>query len=727
MKAISVFGNAKYVKATKSASDYSLYDPAPIFRKEFSVGSFEKARIFVQSPGTARYYINGHDVTEDLFISAISDYSKILWYNEYEVTHLLREGKNVLSVICGNGFLNESFKSAWYYSDAIWRDAPQFCLRLEVDGDTLLVSDGSWKCDLESSHVIYDHLRSGEYHDMRKKSNAWMQAGFFDGAWQYAIENNEPPTGYLRPTECQPIREAEAVAPVSITKTEGGYLVDFGVNMSGYVEARLTCEEGREITFRYCEEVNEKGFPKHNGMDGDHFYPESPFMINKMIASGGEDVFKPLFSYHGFRYVLTEGLTEAPDPESFTARFTHQQVARHSSFESGNEIINYIYNAGIRSTYSNMFWCLTDCPTREKLGWMNDAQASVEQTLINFDILPLYEKWFEDIKVGIFPDGSLHGTVPSTDWPWGHACGPVCDCMLYELPYKVYLYTGNADMLTSAIGIMEKYALFLEKKCLEDHKFILADWLGYKSSDLTPSEFVRNFYLIKALTVTVFARTLAGLENAALKEKLEKYKKEFMDRYLDVSGRCTVASQCAVSMMITAKLYRDKQVLCRQLTEVTEKDGYKINCGMVGIQYIFDALSECCRADIAYRMITETVPGYRSWFEKGATTLWEKWDGENTGSHNHHMFSCVIAWFYKSLLGIAPDIDHPAFEEIELRPMFIKELGFARGSMETARGKICAEWKYDGSSFIYTVDLPKGVTASFGKEKLKTGKNIFCV
>ena len=727
MKKISVFEDAKYIKAEESAAAFSLYDPAPIFRKEFSVSSPKNAKIFVQSPGFARYYINGRDITEDLFISAISDYNKILWYNTYDVTDLLHDGKNVISVIAGNGFLNESFISAWHYERAVWKDAPGFCLRLEIDGETALVSDGSWKCQKEGSHIIFNHIRSGEYHDMRKKSDEWMRVGFDDSSWQYAIEKTEPFGGEFRPVECQPVREFDRIEPLSITKVESGYLVDFGINTSGYVETKICEEEGREITFRYAEEVDENGYPKHNGMDGKHFFPESPFMVNKMIASGGEDVFKPLFSYHGFRYVLLEGLSKMPDKSCFTAIFTHQDVARKSEFESGNEVINFVFNAGMRSTYSNMFWCLTDCPTREKLGWMNDAQASVEQTLINFDILPLLEKWFEDMKVSQFSDGSLHGTIPSTDWKWGHACGPVCDCMFYELPYKVYLYTGKTDMLTSGVGVMENYALFLEGKCLEDHSFILGDWLGGVSSELTPKEFVRDFYLIKALTITVFAQNLAGKENAAWKEKLEKYKAEFKSRYLDESGRCTVASQCAVSMMIMAGLYEDKNTLCNQLVEVTLADECKLTCGMVGIQYIYDALSESGRGDLAYKLIAETTPGYKSWLEEGATTLWEQWDGKNSGSHNHHMFSGVIAWFYKSLLGISPDVEHPAFERIELKPAFVKELGFVKGSFETVRGKISAEWKYENGKFTYTVDVPEGISASFGGKELKSGKNIFTI
>ena len=727
MEKYQCFGNAKYIKAEEHANDFSLYDPAPCFRKEIVVESCKNAKIFVQSPGFAKYYINGCDITEDIFISALSDYNKILWYNVYDVTHLLKEGKNVISVICGNGFLNESFNSAWYYPTAEWRDAPQFCLSLEIDGETALVSDSSWKCSKESSHIIFNHLRSGEYHDMRKKCDAWMTVGFDDSKWVHSIEKEVPNTAEFRLTECQPVREIETIEPQSITETESGYLLDFGVNISGYVESRLICEAGKEIIFQYAEEVDENGFPKHNGMDDKYFFHESPFQINKMIASGGEDVFKPLFSYHGFRYVLVEGLDKMPERSCFTAIFTHQAVARKSEFESGNEIINYIYTAGMRSTYSNMFWCMTDCPTREKLGWMNDAQASVEQTLINFDIVPLYEKWFEDMKASVFPDGSLHGTIPSTDWPWGHACGPVCDCMFYELPYKIYLYTGKIDMLISAIDVMEKYARFLEEKHLEGHKFILADWQGGINSPLVPRVFVRDFYLIKALTITTFAQTLAGKENSVWKEKLKKYTEKFKKEYLDESGRCAVDSQCAIAMLIMAGLYDNKQAIYDQLVARVLEDGVQLTCGMVGIQYVYDALSECGRGDLAYRLITESNPGYRSWYELGATTLWEKWDGKDAGSHNHHMFSGIIAWFYKSLLGIAPSAEHPAYEAIELKPVFIKELGFVKGSFETVRGRISAEWRYEDGEFIYTVELPEGVSASFGGKKLRTSKNIFTI
>ena len=360
---------------------------------------------------------------------------------------------------------------------------------------------------------------------MRKYDPSWLDVEYDDSDWSYAIERKETTLGELRPVTCQPMRETERIEPVRLTKTLDGYLVDFGVTISGYMEITLNAPRGKEILFRYTEELDESGAPRYNGMDAENFYPESPFHLNKLIASGAVDTFKPMFSYHGFRYVVIEGLEN--EPISIFAHFTHNDVAHISDFECGNEVLNYIYNAGIRSTYSNMFWCLTDCPTREKLGWTLDAQASMEQTLINFDIVPLYKKWFEDIKVSMFEDGSLHGTIPAPDWEWGHRCGPVCDCLLYDLPYKIYLYTGDSKMLEDSLDYFVRYADFLEKKCDENYTFALGDWLGYTSSKIIPKEFVRDFYLIKALKITEFAYSLLVKDASAWEQRLEKRIRKF--------------------------------------------------------------------------------------------------------------------------------------------------------------------------------------------------------
>lgn len=719
-----MFENAKYIRAREFAADFSLYDPAPLFRKEIIVeGAIKNAKISVQAPGFAVFYINGKPITDDRFISPVSDYRKILWYNSYDVTGLLKEGKNTLCAIAGNGFFNESFESGWHFQRAPWRGEPQLLIHLEVNGKVVAVSDKSWKCSRECSPIIYNHLRSGEYFDAGKQDDSWLFSDYDDLDWQSAIESEIPPGAELRPINCQPVRECETLLPVKLERTASGYTVDFGVTISGYVEVTLTAARGTEISFLYAEEIDSEGRPKHNGMDKTCYYAESPFMCDKLIASGGRDHFKPHFAYHGFRYVLVEG-AEA-EPLEICAHFVHQDVARRSEFYSGSKVLNFIYHAGLRSTYSNMFWSLTDCPTREKLGWANDAQASVEQTLINFDIIPLYEKWFEDLKSSMREDGALPGVIPSPDW--GFDYGPVCDCLLYELPYRIYLYTGNTKMLVDAIPYFDKYLEYAEARSLTENPFILGDWTGMGSSRRIPKKFVLDFYMIKAMRITALARRLAGMDDRDIKSRLASAERQFAEEYTDAHGKCTVDEQTAIAIMLDNGLCQSSAIQMRQLVEAVMRDGLKLTCGMVGVQYLYGALTKAGRADLAYKMITESEPGYKTWYEAGATTLWEQWDGKDIGSHNHHMFSGVIAWFYRSLLGIAPSEASPAFDEVELKPCFLKEIGFVKGSMQTVKGTIRAEWKFDDGKCIYTVELPKNIKAYFRGNRLLPGENKFVI
>ena len=727
---MNVFGKARYIKATHKAQDFSLCDPLPFFRREFTVdkGKLQSAQLLIQAPGFCEVYINGKGVTEDKFISAISEYTKILWYQTYDVTALLEDGKNTVGVIVGNGFFNESFGTVWKFHLAAWRDAPQFLLSLRINGEEALASDATWKTSTNVSHIIFSHLRSGEYVDMRRYDNAWLYAGYDDSAWHFAIERDRREiTGTLRLTECQPVRECEILSPVSIRAEEGGYLVDFGKNSAGYMEIALEAPRGTEIVFRYAEEVYENGRPKHNTMDNRTYYYEAgwEFMVNKLIASGGRDTFKPKFSYHGFRYVWIEGLPYMPKKEDVRAYFIHNDVARKADFVCGNDLINYIYRAGIRSSQSNMFWSLTDCPTREKLSWTVDAQASCEQMLFNFDIVPLFKKWFADILADQIETGELHSVIPSAGY--GLDWGPGCDYLLFELPYRIYLHTGDASMLTEAIPYFERYHAFFRDAIERDYEFRLGDWLGGGNSPTVPLRFIRSAYYIKVLRTLVLAKKLANTDHHANMLELERVTEEFKREYLTESGECTVDEQTTCAMMIVLGLYRKKEILCRQLVRVVERDNIRLTAGIIGVQYLYAALGECGRADLAFRIITESEPGYKTWYEYGATTLFEKWDGVHIHSHNHHMFSSVLWWFFTSLLGIAPCEDAPAFEKVRIEPHFVKALGFARGYVDTVKGRIEAEWKAVEDGFSYTVTLPEGVVAAYRGHGLIAGKNTFLI
>ena len=744
----NVFSNGKYIKPIEQYKEFSLYQPLPLFRKEFEINNkANNAIITVQSPGFACYYINGQPITSDLFISPLSNYSKLLWYNVYDVTSLLKIGKNTIGVILGNGLYNESFITTWDYHLSPWRDSPTFCLNLCVDGKDVVCSDQTWKYSIENSPIIYSHLRSGEYFDARKKDDSWLYSGYNDNAWKTPTIKDISSEVIFKQTKCQPVREVECITPIRIEKNKSGYMVDFGKNMSGYAEFTIQEKRDTQITFKYCEEIDDnleakfkyvfygdyesrnKGKPDVNefGIDKyqEVFYKQSPFHTNKMIASGGVDTFKPKFSYHGYRYVCIEGLTKKPNLSDVKGYFVHQDVERTANFECGDNLLNYIYTAGIRSTYSNMFWSLTDCPTREKFGWTNDAAATCEQILINFNVKPLFEKWFEDLKIDMRSDGSLPGIIPSNGW--GDDWGPVCDNLLFELPYRTYVYTGDDSALINATDCFEKYVEFLWNKKLQNHEFILGDWTGNGSSELTPKEFVRDFFLIKALRVTILALKLKNKDYKKYQDKLDVIQKEFINTYNDKDGYSKVVSQTALAMLIEGKLYIDRDKVVKQLISTVEKDEFKLTCGMVGVQYLYDALTNCGKPDYVYKIITQSEPGYKTWFENGATTLWECWDGVEKGSHNHHMFSNVLAWFFKSLLGINIENNKTTFKNVELKPCFIKEIKYVKGYIDTPYGKISSEWNYNGSQFEYQVNIPSGINVTYKNKPLKAGLNKFII
>lgn len=718
---MNVFSSANYIRARDDFDPaLSIHDAAPLFRRTFALDKLPvQARIMVQSPGYAHFYLNGQRITDDLFISPVSRYDRILWYNTYDVTSLVRSGDNVLAVVCGNGFYNEGFSTVWGHDKAPWRDAPKFILSLECDGEMVLISDERWLC-CEDSFITYHQLRSGECVDMRKYDAHWTALDFNDSAWHPAVLDKTPPTGEFYECRCQPIRACETYKPVRITQYGNRYVLDFGVNLSGYVRVCLTGKAGDTLTLYHTEEIDENGAPKYNNLR--QFYPEVDFQVVRITLGDIPVAYDPYFTYFGFRYVVVEGLDRPPCADEFTAVFVHQDIERISDFRCGDELLNFIYTAGLRATLSNTHYCLTDCPTREKLGWLNDAQASCEQTYINFDIGRLYEKWMVDIRDAIREDGALPGIVPSPGFGYGH--GPVCDGMLAELPWRHYQYTGDASMLIDALpDIYRSLDYLIAHADAADYRGFLRDWLGYAMTD-APIDQIVDCYIVKYYRIIALGERLAGNKQKAERAELAlKARVEFMlNAYFDEVGVCRSAHQTALSMCLSEGVFRDKTTLCQQLIETVEHDNCQSTCGMLGTQFIYDALTESGRPDLALRMLHQSEPGYATWHRNGATTLWERWDGLHTDSHNHHMYSCVIGWFFKSLLGITPT---QCGNIIELTPHPLPELGFCEGHVQLREGTVYLRWQIEGERAVYTVRAPAGVRIAFQGRLLLDGMNIF--
>ena len=721
------FTHANFIKPNiPFVPEYRETNPAPQFRRKVALGSFSKATLSVCGLGYGYYWLNGRPVSQDKLTAPVSDYSKTLWYNVYDVTDLLVEGENIAAVWCGNGFYNETFATSWNHNQAAWRDNPKFMLQLDVDGRTVLISGGGWKC-LPETAIIYNQLRSGEYFDARRYEPAWNTLGYDDSNWDQAQIDINPLTAVFRECLCEPLRECAEYPAVKVIQTgDTRYVFDIGQNIMGYVRLKIKQAAGDVITIRYSEQLNEDGSLKLNDMP--KHYKQSPFMTDRFIANGEEFTWSPMFVYHGFRYVELEGVAQTPPLEMVTGIFLHQDVKPISTFECSDDVLNTLFRIGQMATLSNLAYMPTDCPTREKLGWANDAQASTEQMLTNFTMVKLFEKWMQDIFDAMRSDGALPGIIPTGGWGYQWGNGPVSDGVMFEIPYKLYLFTGKPEQLVKALPYFKRYFTFLLSQADPSDGLVgfgLDDWAppagGYGSNSRTPAKFINAVLYIKFLRIARLAADLSGSadDKATFETEIARMTSLFTERYINHDGTCNLHEQCAVAMTIFHGLYADLKPLKRQLVHLIEEQDYHHTCGMVGLRHLYIALNICGLQEYAYKIITaKGYPGYRIWLDEGATTLWETWQtGTSKGnpytdsSKNHHMYSDFMSWLMKTIVGINPTFEKPGFARVVIEPAFIGALDWAHGSEDTAAGMIETVWTRTVNGVELKVTLPVGITA----------------
>lgn len=713
-----VFKKACFIKPDIPFCDeFAPSNTAPMFRKSFTLDAVKTAVLNVCGLGYAYYYVNGEKVTEDLFTSPVSDYDKTLWYNSYDVTHLLREGENTVAVICGNGFYNETIRTNWKLHEAGWRDNPKFILELTVGGDTALVSDASWRCRPDSA-IYFNQLRMGEYYDANICGEDWITPDFDDSEWGYALEDATPPKGIFRICKCEPIREDRVYYPKSVKRIDEKICVyDFGRNISGYARLRVKGKRGDEITLRYCECIGDDGRPAYYGMDT--YYLTSGFQTDKVICSGEEIEHSPKFTYHGFRYIEVSGVDYC-DKLDIRAVFVHQAIERRTEFECSDEYVNKLFNCGIMSSYSNMFYMLTDCPTREKLGWANDAQSSCEQMMTNFRAEKLLEKWHRDVRDAMKDSGELPGIIPTAGWGYHWGNGPVSDGLLFEIPYRIYLHTGNGELLAESLDAFERYFTFLETRKngngLVD--FGLDDWAAPGNVHLVSTEFINTVLISSFYRIAAIAACLCGREGSHYVEKALELERVVKERYIDPSGYCTVNEQCSVAMLIYYGIYDELAPLKEQLKLLMEENGFHLRCGMVGMRRLTHALTKCGLADYALRLLkAEGYPGYKVWMDGGATTLWEKWDVHtNSDSKNHHMYSDFMSWLIKNLGGVRLDEDKCGELEFILDPQFVDGIDFVKLNYRTHSGSVRVFWEREDKSITLRVNKDPDVKIKYKDE-----------
>ncbi len=721
--------NASFIKPDVEFSpSFAWENYAPIFRKKFAVDDTGNAKLYVCGLGYGYYYINGVKVTGDLFTAPVSEYTRTLWYNVYDVSHLLHKGENTIAAICGNGFYNETVETSWGFHKAVWRDNPKLIALLTVGGRTVLRTDDTWKC-LPRGAIIFNQLRMGEYYDANRCGEDWFLPEFDDSEWPCAVTDSNPPTGIFRECTCEPIREHEIYKPIRIVENgPNRYLFDMGQNMSGYVRLTVRGNKGDELTIRYAECIDDEMQLAYYGMDT-YYCKNGGFQTDRFICSDKEVTWSPRFAYHGFRYIEISGIHADMELE-VSAVFVHQAIKRRTEFHCSDPYFNKMFRCGVMSSWSNMFYMLTDCPTREKFGWANDAQSSTEQMLTNFETEDLLTKWLQDIRDAMRPDGSLPGIIPTAGWGYHWGNGPVSDGLLFEIPYRVYLHTGNCKPLVESLEYFEKYLKYLDTRKNEAGlvDFGLDDWAAPGNIHIVETEFINAVLIYYFLKVTHLAAKLAERDNAdSYLEEAGKQRYFIMERYLDAAGRCTINEQCSVSMMIYYDLFEDLAPLKEQLAALLEANDYHLKCGMVGMRRILHALTRCGLSHYACKLLkAEGYPGYKVWMDRDATTLWEKWDINTiSDSKNHHMYSDFMSWFIKTIGGIRLNEEKPGELEFILDPDFVEGIDSADLTYHTANGDIRVSWHRENNKICMAVTKDESVKLIYKGEPVTSLNNQY--
>lgn len=687
--------------------------PAPYIRKSFSTPNFKTAELYICGLGFYDAYINGQRITKGKLAPYIANPDHILYYDRYDISELLQAGENAFGVILGNGILNNMGAFPWNNDVTPYRGSPKVAMTLVLDGEVYLSSDTSFKWS--PSPITFDDLRCGEYYDARLEQTGWNTPGFDDSAWEN-VSLAKTPKGEPQICKAEPIKTIREIYPVSKVIADGRLLFDFGINTTGVCRLKYKGHPGQKIAMWHGEALVGDTFYNRNiytpGFDGN--------MAQKdiLICSGNEDVFEPRFTFHGFRYVFVEGIYPYEVADDFLVL---QQLSsgfqQSGSFICSDETVNRLQEITVNSDRSNFVYFPMDCPQREKNGWTADAALSAEQMLLNLDCANSLTVWLDNIRKAQVPSGQIPAVVPTCNFGYEWGSGPAWDYVLIELPYQIYRYTGNIQVLLDNKDAIYHYLQYLKTKRNENGLigYGLCDWCEtgkFSEGDATtPVEVTDSLVTIDMCRKSEFIfRTIGESQRAEDckafgDEMTELFRKQYLCDNLMISSQTQTAQAKAIEVGLFTDEEKPKAV--QRLVELIKCDGNHFKVGVIGARVLFRVLAENGYAELAHRLITQDgFPSYKYWLDHGATSLWEAFHEVKEGSLlrkdcgrmlslNHHFWGDISAWFYRYILGIRVNPDGTDANYIEIHPCEVPDISFAEGKYENKNGSVVVRWDRD--------------------------------
>ena len=690
----------------------------PVFKKEWNIGkTVRRADLFLTALGVYTVKMNGRSISDYVLAPGWTAYQKRLQYQQYDITPFIRE-ENTLTVTVGKGWFRSPMPGWFESEDQIRRKKRPCGLWGEIhvfyeDGtEAILPTDSSWLWG--ESPVRFSEIYDGETFDAGFVTEEWKPAKVF--SW---------PAEILIPQEGEEIREMERVSPKSVFKTpRGETVIDFGQEVTGYVEFTVEAEGGEQIRLLHGEVLDQDGnFYNAN-------YRGARAEINYTCRRGCQ-TWHPSLTFFGFRYVKLQKFPGIADPKQFTAVVVYSNIRKTGELRCSD--------AGLNQLFSNIFWgqkgnfldVPTDCPQRdERLGWTGDAQVFIKAASYNYDVETFFRKWLRDMAADQRENGAVGQVIPdylpegNPSAAWGDAA-VIC-------PWQIYLTYGNKQVLKDQFPSMRRWVDYITSATDTPYLWTggehFGDWLGldapsgsYKGS--SREDFIASAFYAYSTGIVVKAGKLIGEDVSKYELLYERIVETFRKAYPQYF------TQTEHVLAVQFGLAPNPQETADALAGMIRQKGLQMETGFVGTPYILHVLSDFGHTDVAYSLLLRKE--YPSWLysvEKGATTIWEHWDGimedgsfwsEDMNSFNHYAYGSVADWVYEKAAGIQVSEEAPGFERIKLAPQPDSRIEWLEASIQTRHGKISSKWINTKDGVRYEIVTPVPAQIVIGDREIQ--------
>ena len=726
----------------------------PVLRRRFTVtgeelAALRRARLYLCGLGLYEAYLNGEKIGDQFFTPYFTDYRYRVQYQTYDIAPLLREGENVLDVWLGDGwykgrlgYLNEG-QLREFYGDAYRLIADLYLVPRE-GAPRIIATDEDWES--LKSPVTVTSIYDGEVYDMRR--DAMLKApGDRDVS---GVRLTDGPAGALVPMDGLPVTRHETFVPQKIITTPRGETVlDFGQEITGWVEFAVRLPKDAKVTLDYGEILQDGCFYNDN--------LRSAKCQFTCISDGVKRIVRPHFTWYGFRYVRVTGMpVDIRNFHEFCA------VALYSDLEEIGEIRTSLdkVNRLIRNTKwgqkGNFLDIPTDCPQRdERLGWTGDAQIFSGTAAYHMRTGTFFRKYLKDMAA---EQRDLGGAVPyvvpdilsigrekmgeppydPSDERWGEAGSAGWGDAATIIPWNLYLHTGNLAWLAEQYDNMKQwtdYIVRIDEECCGGKRlwtcgFHFGDWLSLDVEGGAEDEnhreggtdkfFIASAYYLRSAQLTAKAAALLERsEDAAYYERIAKEVRVAMrQKYRTAPGTLSIDTQTAYATALRFGLFDEEELTAagERLHDLLVKWKMHLATGFIGTAYLCDALTERGFAEDAYTLLlNEDYPSWLYEVNMGATTTWERWnsvlpDGRISGtgmnSLNHYAYGCIAEWIYQAVCGLVLDEDRPGGQRVICMPRIDRRLGAAQARVRFAAGEYRSAWQIDGDRVRYELEVP---------------------